>query len=26
VDFNYLFNHDMDTLMNHPANKPDSSK
>jgi hypothetical protein len=26
VDFNYLFNHDMDTLTNHSINKPDSSK
>jgi hypothetical protein len=26
VDFNYLFDHDMDTLMNSRINKPDSIK
>jgi hypothetical protein len=26
VDFNYLFNHDIDTLSNPSVNKPDSSK
>ena len=26
VDFNYLFNHDMDTLTNPSINKPDSIK
>ena len=26
VDFNYLFNHDMDTLTNSSVNQPDSSK
>jgi len=26
VDFNYLFNHDLDTLTNHSVNKPGSNK
>jgi hypothetical protein len=26
VDFNYLFDHDMDTLINYPVNKTDSIK
>ena len=26
VDFKYLFNHDQDTLIKYPVNKPDSSK
>lgn len=26
VDFKYLFDHDNDTLMTHPVNKPDSTK
>jgi hypothetical protein len=26
IDFNYLFEHDLDTLKNSPVNKPDSSR
>jgi hypothetical protein len=26
VDFNYLFDHDLDSLIKYPANKPDSTK